>query len=81
MLKKFLLTWGWQGFETRVHTDAKVLTIDGDIVVRVNAFDQQLDINFVGQWAARLADPALQKLMSDCQQSMHDRKVGKGAGK
>ena len=80
-MKKLLLSWGWQGFEVHVDTGANLLSIDGHAVVRVNAFDQQLDVKFMPQWDTRLSDPALTKLVSDCETSMRDRKVGKGAGK
>ena len=80
-VKKLLLSWGWQGFEVHVDTDANLLSIDGHAVVRVNAFDQQLDVKFMPQWDTRLSDPALTKLISDCETSMRERKVGKGAGK
>ena len=39
-LKKLLLSWGWQGFETRVDVSSRTLTIDGHVVVVVDAHDQ-----------------------------------------
>ena len=80
-VKKLLLSWGWQGFEVHVDTDANLVSIDGHAVVRVNAFNQQPDVKFMPQWDTRLSDPALTKLVSDCETSMREREVGKGAGK
>ena len=48
-LKKLLLSWGWQGFETRVDISSRSLSIDGKLVVAVNAHDQQFDVRFADQ--------------------------------
>ena len=64
-----------------VDTNANLLAIDGHTVVRVDAFDQQLDVKFMPQWEARLSDPALTKLFSDCETCMRERKVGKSVCK
>ena len=80
-VKKLLLPWGWQGFEVHVDTNADLVSIDGHAIVRVNESDKQLDVKFMRQWEARLSDPALTKLFSDCKTSMREREVGKAAGK
>ena len=36
-LKKLLLSWGWQGFQTRVGISSRSLSIDGKLIVAVNA--------------------------------------------
>ena len=80
-LKRLLLTWGWHGFETRVDTLNRTLTIDGHVVVNVHAHDQQLDVRFTNQWQQRLQDDALNALFHACNNMMVQRKVGKGASK
>ena len=37
--KNLLLSWGWQGFETRVNIEARNLTIDNQVVVVIDAHD------------------------------------------
>ena len=80
-LKKLLLTWGWQGFETRVDISSRSLSIDGKVIVVVDAHDQQFDVRFADQWQDRLKDDALDKLFLDCQAMMIKRRVGKGFSK
>ena len=38
-LKRILLAWGWQGFETRVDIHARKIFIDNQLVVYVDAHD------------------------------------------
>ena len=76
-----MLSWGWQGFEVNVDTDANMFAIDGHAIIRVNAFGQQFDVKFSPEWEAHLSDPAFTKLVSDCETSMREMKVGKGASK
>ena len=80
-LKKLLLTWGWQGFETRVNISSRSLSIDSKLVVVVDAHDQQFDVRFADQWQDRLKYDALDKLFLDCQTMMIKRRVGKGFSK
>ena len=53
-----------------VDTNVNLLVIDGHIVVRVNAFDQQFAVKFMRQREARFTDAALSKFISDCEMSM-----------
>ena len=64
-----------------MNTNDRILTIDGQPVVHVDAHDNQLDVRFQGQWQERLQDDALTQLFLTCNKMMVDRKVGKGAGK
>ena len=80
-LRRLLLSWGWQGFETRVDTLERVLKIDGHPIVHVDAHDNQLDVRFQGHWQARLQDDALNALYISCNNMMIERKIGKGASK
>ena len=80
-LKRILLSWGWQGFETRIDIHARKLFIDNQLVVYVDAHDQQFDVRFASDWQARLKDDALDKLFEDCQSMMTKRRMGKGASK
>ena len=80
-LIRLLLSWGWHGFETRVDTLNRSLTIDGHVVVRVHAYDQQFNVRFTNQWQQRLQDDALTALFNACNNMMVQRKVGKGASK
>ena len=65
----------------RVATLNRTLTIDGHVVVRAHAHDQQLDVRFTNQWQQRLQDDALTALFHACNNMMVQRKVGTGASK
>ena len=55
-LKRLLLSWGWQVFETRVDIHARKLFIDNQLAKYVDAHDQQFDVRFASDWQARLKD-------------------------
>ena len=76
-LKMLLLSLGWQGFKNRVDISSRSLTIDGKLVIAVDAYDQQLEVRFADQSQDRLKDESLDKLFFDCQPMMLKRRVRK----
>ena len=45
------------------------------------SIQMQISFQSMATQVTRLSDPALTELVSDCETSMRERKVGKGAGK
>ena len=57
-VKRFVLSYGWQGSDRRVYTQSKSLSIDTHMVVSAHAHDQQIDVSFARHYQERLKDDA-----------------------
>ena len=48
--EEIIVIMGLAEFETRVNISSRSLSIDGKLIIPVNAHDQQFDVRFADQW-------------------------------
>lgn len=77
-LKRLLLSWGWEAFETRVDLESGKLLIDGSPIIHVKADHGILNVTFTGGLAARLDDQEFHALVNSTEEKLKKKPIGKG---